>query len=179
MRRKHPATYASNTATFKVAKADIGGVNTFNFYVDSVQLDADGKVLASDTAPDGSAVYTYTLETAPPPPPPPPPPPAALKLKAGATTFSPLKAVAGRPLAVRVRVTRSDTGAGLASGTVKCQITVAFKPVRAVGTIRAGVATCSLRVPATARLKWLRGTVTVTSGGAKVLKAFSIRVSST
>ena len=167
------ASYASNTATFKISRADLGGVGSFNFYADSVQVDAGANVIASDTAPDGTAVYTYTIVN----PPPPPPPPAPLTLRAGAVKFSPAKAVAGRPLAIRVGVTRGDTGGPLASGAAACKITVAGKPVRASGAVRAGVASCSLRVPATARGKQLRGTVKVTFRGVSTTKAFSIRIS--
>jgi hypothetical protein len=163
------ASYANGVATFKLNKADLGGVGTFNFFAVALQIDAEGEVIAVDVAPDGTAVYEYTLST-------PPPPPKPLTLRAGAVSFAPAKAVPGKAFAVRVRVTRGDTGRPLASGKVTCRLTVGGRPVRATGRVRAGVATCSLRLPATAQKQRLRGTITITFNGKSVTKTVSKRL---
>ena len=51
-----------------INKSDLGGTGAFDFYVVGVQLAADGSVTARDDAPDGSAVWTFTLVATPPPP---------------------------------------------------------------------------------------------------------------
>ncbi len=163
-------SYAGGLATFKLHKADLGGSSAFNFYVASLQLDVNsGDVVASDDAPDGTGVYAYTLAA--------PTPPAQkvkpLALRAGAVTFAPAKAVPGKAFAVRVRVTRGDTAGPLASGKVTCRFTVGGKSVRATGSIRAGVATCSLKLPVNARKQRLRGTITISFNGVSVTKQVS------
>jgi len=101
------ATYANGVLTFKVNKSDITGVNTFFFWVESAQFDAAAEIVASDVAPDGTAVYDYTL-TVPAPATPP------LTLRASAPVAVPARPAAGKAFAVRVPVVRGDTGAALA-----------------------------------------------------------------
>ena len=100
-----------------------------------------------------------------------------MTLKASAPVAVPAKPVAGKPFSVRVGVTRGDTNAALASGVVTCKVTAGLKPLRAVGTVRAGKATCAMVVPATARGKSIRGTIKVTFRNVTVTKSFSYRVS--
>jgi len=75
-----------------------------------------------------------------------------------------------------VPVTRGDTDAALPSGIATCTVTVGLKPLRAVGTVRAGRATCAMVIPKTARGKQLRGTIRVTFRNVTVTKSFSYRV---
>lgn len=163
------STYANGVLTFKVNKSDITGVSSFVFWAFSVQSNAAGEIVATDAAPDGTAVYTYTL-TVPTPPPPP------LTLRASAPVAVPARPAAGKAFAVRVPVIRGDTGAALASGVVTCKVTLGLKPLRAVGTVRAGRATCAMVIPKTARGKQLRGTIKVTFRNVSVSKSFSYRV---
>jgi hypothetical protein len=158
------AVYSNGVLTFKLNKADLGGANTFVFYVVSYQYDEAGEVVASDDAPNGTAVYEYTLI---------PPAPAPLTLRASAPVAVPAAPVHAKAFAVRVGVTRGDTGSALASGVVTCKATVAFKPLRAVGSIRAGRAGCGMVIPKTAKGKRLRGTIKVTFRNVSVTKSFS------
>ena len=157
------ASYANGVATFKVSKADLGGIAKFTFWADSFQVDANGNVIAEDTAPDGTAVYEYTF-TKP------------LTLRAGTTTTVPLKPAAGKAFAVRVRVTRGDTGGPLTTGTVTCTVRVGTTPLRASGRVSGGVATCNMRIPKTAKGKLLKVTMKVTLQGVSTTKTFSARV---
>lgn len=163
------STYANGVWTFKVNKADLAGVSSFVFWAFSAQSDAAGQIVATDAAPDGTAVYTYTL-TVPTPPPPP------LTLRASAPVATPARPAAGKAFAVRVPVIRGDTGAALASGVATCKVTLGLKPLRAVGTVRAGRAACAMVIPKTARGKQLRGTIKVTFRNVSVTKSFSYRV---
>jgi hypothetical protein len=160
------AGYASGTATFKVNKADIGVADSLVYYVDSLQFDATGdNVLASDTAPDGTGVFTYNLTK-----------PASVKLAAGTPSFRPARAVAGHTETVTFSISRSDSGAGLASGTATCTVKIGTATVAAKGSLRAGVATCTFRIPQKAHAKMIHGSIHVSGAGASVTKAFSKRV---
>ena len=156
-------SYVNGVATFKVNKADLGGVTKFTFWADAVQLDANGNVIGSDTAPDGTAAYVYEL-TKP------------LTLKAGAVTAAPAKPAAGKPFTVRTRVTRGDTGGPLTTGTVACSVRVGKAPLRATGKVAAGVASCAMTLPKTAKGKTVTVTLKVTLQGVSTSKTFSAKV---
>lgn len=156
-------SYANGLATFKISKADLGGVETFVFWADTFQLDANGNVIAEDTAPDGTSAYKYTQSK-------------PLTLRAGTTTAVPAKPVAGRPFAVRTRISRGDTGGPLTTGTVTCTVRVGTAPVRATGRVAGGVASCSMTLPKTAKGKLVRVTTKVTLQGVSTTKTFSARV---
>ena len=161
------AVYSAGAAIFKINKSDIGVTDSFVYYADSYLFDANDDILASDTAPDGNAVYTYTLTK--------PAAPAPLRLTAGTITYS-AKARAGSAETVRVAVTRSDTGKGLASGTATCSVKVGTTAVHAVGSVRGGAAFCAFRIPKSAHGKTLRGTVTARFGSSVVSKSFSTHI---
>jgi hypothetical protein len=163
------ATYTNGALTFKVNKSDLGGVSTFAFYALSAQFSATGEVLAADVVPNAPPA-DYTLSVPAPPPPPPPPP---LTLRASAPVSVPLRPVHGKAFAVRIAVTRGDTGRPLASGVVTCTVRVGLKPLRAVGSVRAGKAGCAMVIPRTATGKRLRGTIKVTFRNVSVTKSFS------
>lgn len=155
--------YANGVATFKVSKADLGGVEKFTFWADSFQLDANGNVIAEDTAPEGTNAYVYTIAK-------------PLTLRAATATAVPAKPAAGRPFTVGTRVTRGDNGAALASGTVTCTVRVGTAPLRATGRVRNGVAICAMQLPKTAKGKLVRVTVKVTFQGVSTTKTYSARV---
>ena len=135
----------------------------FTFWADSFQVDANGNVIAEDTSPDGSDAYEYTI-TKP------------LTLRAGTITTVPVKPTAGKAFAVRVRVTRGDTGGPLTTGTVTCSVRVGTAPLRATGRVSGGVATCNMRLPKTAKGKLLKVTMKVTLQGVSTTKSYSARV---
>ena len=152
-------SYTNGVATFKVGKADLGGVSKFTYWADSVQLDANGNVIAEDTAPDGSNAYEYVQVT----------------LRAATPTAVPARPVAGKAFAVGTRVTRVDNGAALATATVACTVRVGTTPLRATGRLRNGVAVCTMQLPTTAKGKLVRVSIKVTGQGATTTKTFSAR----
>jgi hypothetical protein len=165
------ASYANSVGTFKVGKADLGNINTFSFYFYALQIGADEKVVAYDEAPDGTAVYDYTL-TAPPAPAPASTP---LTLQTGKPIAMP-KPAAGKRFVVSMAVVRGDTGAPLSGGTVTCKVTVGLKPLKATGSVTSGVASCGMRIPATAHGKKVRGTIKVTFRGVSASRSFAYTV---
>jgi hypothetical protein len=155
--------YANGVATFKVSKADLGGAAKFTFWADTFQLDANGNIIAEDTAPEGTNAYVYAI-TKP------------LSLKAGGVTAVPARAAAGKPFTVRTRVTRGDSGGPLTSGKVACTVRVGTAPLRATGKVTGGVASCAMKLPKTAKGKTVRVTLKVTLQGVSTTKTFSAKV---
>jgi len=127
---------------------------------------ADEQVLGVDLAPDGGGYWRYTLEHK-----------AAVKLVFTKVVTKPARPRAGKPFAVGFAATRSDTGRGLASGTVGCRVLVKERRVPAKGRIAGGAGLCTFLVPAGAAGSVLRGTVTVRSGGTSLARTFSFVVS--
>jgi hypothetical protein len=156
-------SYANGVATFKVSKADLGGVEKFTFWSDSFQLDANRNLIGEDTAPNGTDAYVYTQSK-------------PLTLRASTATATPARPAAGKAFTVGTRVTRGDNGAALASGTVTCTVRVGTAPLRATGRVSNGVAVCAMKIPKTAKGKLIRVTVKVTFQGISTTKTFSARV---
>jgi hypothetical protein len=156
-------SYANGVATFKVNKADLGGVERFTWWADALQFDANEKVIATDTAPDGDRAYGYAL-TKP------------LTLRAGKLASLPARPAAGKAFAVGTAIVRGDTGGPLTSGTVRCTVRIGTAPLRAAGIVSRGVAACSMRLPKTAKGKLLRVTMKVTFQGVSTTKTYRGRV---
>jgi hypothetical protein len=156
-------SHVNGLTTFKISKADLGAGDKFRFWADTDQVDANGNPIAQDTAPDGDAVYQYTIAK-------------PLTLRAGTATTVPLRPRAGKAFAVRARITRGDTGGPLASGTVTCTVRVGTARIRATGRVSGGVAVCNMTIPKTAKGKFVRGTMKVTFQGVSTTKTFSYRV---
>jgi len=156
-------SYANGVATFKVSKADLGGVARFTFWADSFQLDSSGNVIAQDTAPEGTNAYLYTFAK-------------PLTLVAASPTAVPAKPAAGKAFTVGTRVTRGDNGAALGTAVVTCTARIGTAPLRATGRLRNGVAVCAMKLPVKAKGKVVRVTITVRFRGVSATKRFSARV---
>ena len=133
---------------------------------DKIDNDNDDKIDAADPGCSGT---TDTDETDPPPPPPP------LKLTAGKPAALAGSPKAGAAFMVSMTVTRSD--GKVFTGTVTCTAKAGAATIRAAGRAVAGTARCTMRLPKAAKGKRLSGSITATSGTAKVAKpyAFAIR----
>ena len=97
----------------------------------------------------------------------------ALKLTATRLSGTPTRPRAGKPFAVNLAVTRSDTKRPISSGTVGRRVLADGQRVAAEGSVTDGAGHCSFRVPSTAAGKVLRGTITVRTGGKSVAAGFS------
>lgn len=115
-----------------------------------------------DVAPDDFTFWRYALANKP-----------ALRLSAKGFVTTPGRPRAGKAFAIDLPVTRSDTGRAITSGAVSCRVFAAEKHVAATGRVVRGAGRCTFVVPASARGKVLRGTVTVRSGGTSVAAEFS------
>jgi hypothetical protein len=166
------SAYASAGPTLRVSAAALGKPTTINFVavaVSGVAEDANGDPDYSnahgDLAPNFGLYTGYEVRT-------------TLALAVVRATTSPKPARAGRPFSVGLAITRNDTGGPVETGSVACtaRVGTAAIPVRA-RRVANGVAACSWTLPANARGKIVRGTITVTVEGTRVTRSFSARVS--
>ena len=154
-------SYANGVATFKVSKADLGGVADFTFWASTFQMDANGNFIAEDTAPDGTAAYKYAFTK-----------PLTLRPgRDGRAGEAGGGQGARRPDEGHAR----DTGGPLATGAVTCTARVGTAALKASGRVSGGVATCTMRLPKTAKGKLVRVTMKVTFQGVSTTKTFSAR----
>ena len=118
-----------------------------------------------DVAPDDAPFFAYTFVNK-----------AALSLEATRLFTSPARPPAGKPFVLTLAVRRSDTGKGITSGTASCRVLLNEKRVAAKGSVSSGKGRCAFALPASAKGKLLRGTITVRSGGKSVAADFSYLV---
>lgn len=155
-------SFTGGIFTVRLNRQTFGTVERFAFAMESEIEDANGDTIGSDLAPDGPPFYTYSF--------------VPLVLTVDAVSAAPKTPVAGKPLVLSSRVTRSD-GQPFAAGTVACKARVGAATVRTVPSVVGGLARCSLRVPKTARGKRLRGSITVASeDSARVTRSFVLRI---
>lgn len=170
---------APNAFGIQINKADVGGIDVFDFYVSGEQIAADGSVTARDDAPDGTAVWTFSLVAAPPPPttttttttaPPPPPPPPPPTVGLGRVSLAAAGLHAGKLFLVKSHVTTTA-----AAVKVTCVVKVSGRAVRMRSAYArpTHMATCSGRAPAATVGKRLAGAMTVTISGDRDSKTFS------
>ena len=161
----------ANGPTLKLNASEIGGTRRFGVSVlalSGLVLGPDGEPVftnvRSDPAPDRGS-YTYDVKITPP------------SLVLGNGGSRPLRPAAGKVFSQFVSVARSD-GAALQGGTATCRATIGGARVAARAAVVSGTrASCTFRVPKTAKGKMSRVTVAVSSGGLGATKSFSARVS--
>ena len=154
---------AGNVVAIDLHVSELANSSRFRFSLLSADVNtAIQSVVAVDVAPDDLTFWRYTLANKP-----------ALKLSAKRLVTTPVRPRAGRPFAINLPVTRSDTGRAITSGAVSCRVLAAEKRVAATGRVIGGAGRCTFVVPAAARGKVLRGTVTVRTGGTSVAADFS------
>ena len=152
--------------------SELGATRRLNFgvlaasgiAVDEQTGDLDFSNAYGDAAPDGGhGFWSYDVRTAP--------------LRLVARRFRAGAARAGRPYTVRLTAARSDTGAVLRGGQVRCAATIAGARLAARTRRFVGSeAVCGWQLPATARGKRIRGTITVVFEGRSVRRSFSATV---
>jgi len=90
---------------------------------------------------------------------------------------SPAKPTAGRPFTLKLVAARSDTGAVVQNGRVTCVGRVGSARLKAsVQRVQGGAATCTWNIPATAKGKTFRGSVTVSFEGLKAAQSYTGKV---
>lgn len=156
--------FSAGSLALTVARTELAGTRGFAFGVFAALLDAKGRPIAGDVAPNDGR-WSYDLVGLPPP-----------GLRAQALVAMPRRPVAGRQFAVSSRIVRLDTGAAVTSGSVACTARVGTARVPARGAFRGEDARCTMTVPRSAKDKRLTGTIAVRAAGAAVTKRFSFRV---
>ena len=111
---------------------------------------------AEDSAPDGTAVWSYTYET------------KAVKLRAQQPQGNPRFPVAGKRFVVSTVVVQETDGSRVTSGIVQCNARLAGKPLAAKPSFAAGLPSCAMTVPKTARGKILTGSIAVATQAGQV-----------
>jgi hypothetical protein len=160
-RARHRNT--GNVVALDLHVSELGNSSRFRFSVLSADVNtAIQSVVAVDVAPDDFTFWRYSLVNKP-----------ALRLSAKRFVTTLGRPRAGRPFAIDLPVTRSDTGRAITSGAVSCRVLAAEERVVARGSVVRGAGRCAFVVPATAHGRVLRGTVTVRSGGKSVAADFS------
>jgi hypothetical protein len=171
------ASSTSGQVTVSINKSDLGGTSGFNF---GVVTTADGfNSSDSDIAPDTGPLWSYQVTISQPtggstgstgssgtP---------TVKLTAGKAEVTP--AVHGKPFTASMTVTDASTGTGV-SGTVTCSAKLGGKvlPGARHTASATGKASCTWKLPKTAKGKALTGKITVTYQGKTITRAFTARV---
>jgi hypothetical protein len=90
---------------------------------------------------------------------------------------TPAKPAAGKPFTLRLVAARSDTGAAVQNGRVTCVGRLGSARLKAqVQRVQGGAATCTWNLPATAKGKTFRGTVTVAFEGLRASQGYAGKV---
>ena len=143
-----------------VGRADLGIGGAFDFDAAGAQIAGeDPMAWPWDDAPDFGS-WTYALVFSP---------------TLGPAKLRPSPPKAGKLVSVAVPATSG--GKPIDAGTVKCTATVGGKSIRASGSgLNGGTAGCAWKLPAKAKGKTLRGSVSVTTAGGTATRAFSAKV---
>ena len=172
-------SYKDGEAMFGIDAVDFGGSTSFGFIVTTT---GDGGNSLADRAPDRAAVWTYPLSASRPVGPPQPAPPGSPPVRGSLPRLKTLKpklprAVAGKPYTVSMIVTDASTKTGV-KGKLTCQAKLSGRTL-AVSTrsmSALGQASCTWRLPVSARGRRFTGSLTETYKGATAARSFSVPV---
>lgn len=155
--------YENGAAIFQINRGDLGATGCFDFFARTVTPENAFEAVRDD-APNGDDYWTYSLNLSI----------DQVGIKIGRLSFG--KARAERSFKVRARVSRRDTGRGV-NGKVTCSARVGGKTLRKGGHSAKGVASCSWKLPKSARGKRLRGSIAVNYQGVRATRSFTAKVS--
>lgn len=160
--------------TVRISATELGNTKRFSFFVvavsglviDPVTGAIDGTNSRTDVAPGGGAgLYPYEVKITPP------------SLVVRKLTTTPKAPVAGRLFTVRLVAARSDTGAIVQNGRVTCVGRVGTARLKAQSAqVTGGAAVCTWLIPAKAKGKTFRGSVTVVFEGLRASQSISRRI---
>lgn len=160
--------------TARISAAELGNTTTFMFFVvaisglvvDPVTGDLDGANSKADVAPGGGVgLYPFTISIAKP------------TLVVRGVTTTPRAPKAGQTFTMRMTAARSDTGAVLQNGRVTCVGRAGTARLRAqLARVQGGAVVCTWLIPAKAKGKTFRGSVTVVFEGLRASRSLSRRI---
>jgi hypothetical protein len=166
--------YQNGAVTITISAAELGNTKRFGFsfiavsgvVVDPTTGDADFTNAVADIAPAaGAGLYQYEVRITPP------------TLVVRSLRATPRVPIAGRSLTLRLVAARSDTNAVVQNGRVTCLGRLGSVRLRAqVQRVQGGAAVCTWNIPATAKGKTFRGSVTVVFEGLRAAQAYSGKV---
>jgi hypothetical protein len=160
----------SGGITIRISAAELGNTKRFRFFTDvlsGIVIDPDtgaldGTNAKGDVAPGGAAgLYPYEVKIGR----------ATLNVRNFSTI--PARPAAGKPFAMRLQAARSDTGAIVQGGRVTCVGRVGAARVAGSGRFVGRQAVCTFRIPATAKGKSFRGSITIVFEGLRVTRSYS------
>jgi hypothetical protein len=160
--------------TFRISAAELGNTARFNFFVivesgivfDPTTGDPDFANAVGDAAPGGGVgLYPYQVIVARP------------TLVVRSIRATPPAPRAGRTFTLRMVTTRSDTNAVLQNGRVTCLGRAGSARLRpTLARVQGGAVVCTWQIPANAKGRTFRGTVTVVFEGLRASRSFSARI---
>ena len=160
--------------TIRISAAELGNTARFNFFVivesgivfDPTTGDPDFANAVGDAAPGGGVgLYPYQVIVARP------------TLVVRSIKATPAAPRAGQPFTLRMVAARSDTNAVLQNGRVTCVGRAGNSRLRSqLARVQGGAAVCTWQIPANAKGKTFRGSVTVVFEGLRASRSFSARV---
>jgi hypothetical protein len=160
--------------TIQISAAELGNTKAFGFFVqvtsgcivDPLTEALDCTNSLDDVAPAaGVGLYPYQVKATKP----------TLVVKSLKPT--PAKPAAGKPFTLRLVAARSDTGADVQNGKVTCLGRLGSARLTAsVQRVQGKAATCTWNVPAGAKGKTFRGSVTVSFEGLKAGQSYTGKV---
>lgn len=168
-------SYAAGV-TFRISRSELGNTSRFRFYVLVISglvvdqttgaISCGAPPCPSDDAPGGGVgLYPYEVRTARP----------ALVVRSLRGT--PAAPRAGQTFTLRMVAARSDTNATIQNGRVTCAGRAGNSRLRAqLARVQGGAVTCTWRIPANAKGRTFRGTVTVIFEGLRASRSFSARI---
>jgi hypothetical protein len=161
----------ANGITVRISASELGNTKQFRFFVvavggivvDPVTGELDDTNAHGDVAPGGGAgLYPFEVKTAP------------TTLVVRKPTATPAVPVAGRTFSLRLQAARSDTGALVQGGRVICAGRIGGSSVRAQsGRFVGRQAVCTWKIPALAKGKTFRGSITIVFEGLRAARSYS------
>jgi hypothetical protein len=166
-------SYQGGAVTFTINASELGNTRRFGFatraisgiVIDEATGDLDLTNAVQDDAPSGAGLFNYQLQITPP------------SLVVRRVTTVPRVPRAGKTFTMKLVAARSDTGAVLQNGRVTCVGRAGTTRLRAqVARVTGGAATCTWNIPANAKGKTFRGSVTVGFEGLRASSSISRRI---
>jgi hypothetical protein len=164
----------ANGVTVRISANELGRTREFNFLVfavsglviDPTTGQIDGTNARTDVAPGGGVgLYNFEVRIAPP------------QLVVRRVSNIPARPVAGRTFTMRLTAARSDTGAIVQNGRVTCLGRAGNVRLRATtARVVAGAATCTWPIPARAKGRTFRGSVSLVFEGLRTSRNYSSRI---
>jgi hypothetical protein len=160
--------------TVTISAAELGNTKKFGFAfiavsgiaIDPTTSDLDFTNAVADIAPAASAgLYQYEVKITPP------------TLVVRSLKPTPARPVAGRSFTLALTAVRSDTNAAVQNGRVTCVGRIGNVRLRAqVQRVLGRAAVCTWNIPAAAKGKTFRGSVTIVFEGLRAQQGYSARV---